>query len=195
MKKIIIVILIATSLTYLIYQNNKQEHLNILSIGDIYSNGYNKCYYPSYNDYLMNDLNYDDYNIKVFHNTSELINELNDPDSNIKRLIKEANHIILNIGIEELVSKDNIINSTYINNYLDNYETIIKKIIKLNKHITIINLPRNISLNKKYIVIINPYLKGLSNKYHLNLIDVSNIKIESINQEIYQQLITTYLTN
>ncbi|MBO4245654.1 MAG: hypothetical protein J5892_02815 [Bacilli bacterium] len=194
MKKLLIVILIASGLTYLIYTNNKQERINILSIGDIYSNGFNNGYYPSYNDYLMSDLKYDQYDIKIFHHTSELINELNNHDSDIKKLIKEANVIFLNIGIEQLVNQE-YINSNYISEYLDNYEIIIKEITNLNKHLYLINLPSNINIDKKYIVITNTYLKGLSEKYHLALIDISNNKIESINQEIYQQLFTANLTN
>lgn len=200
MKKLLIIIFISTIFIYFIYMINHQSKLNILSIGDIYSNGYNNAYFPSYNDYYKDYLDhYDNYDLVTFNNASEAFYSINEnKEMNgkaIKKMIKDANLIILNIGIEELNNSDNIINSNYINKYLNNYEQLLKAILKINNKIIIINLPRDLYLNDKYRLIINDYIDGLVNKYNLSLIDVRNEPLDNINILVYQVLMTQKLTS
>ena len=199
MKKLSIIIFISTIFIYLIYVVNNQSKLNVLSIGDIYSNGYDTNYYPSYNDYYKDYLNdYDNYDLITFNNVNEAYNDINNNieinNKHIKKIIKDANIIILNIGIEEL-NNANIINSNFINKYLLNYEQLLKALIRINKKIIVINLPGNLNINDRYRLIINDYLDGLVSKYKLNIIDVRNESLKSINIYIYQALMTQKLTS
>ena len=185
MKKLSIIIFISTIFIYLIYIINNQSKLNVLSIGDIYSNGYDTNYYPSYNDYYKDYLNdYDNYDLITFNNVNEAYNDINNNieinNKHIKKIIKDANIIILNIGIEEL-NNANIINSNFINKYLLNYEQLLKALIRINKKIVVINLPGNLNINDRYRLIINDYLDGLVSKYKLNIIDVRNESLNNIN--------------
>ena len=199
MKKLSIIIFISTIFIYLIYMVNNQSKLNVLSIGDIYSNGYDTNYYPSYNDYYKDYLNdYDNYDLITFNNVNEAYNDINNNieinNKHIKKIIKDANIIILNIGIEEL-NNANIINSSFINKYLLNYEQLLKALIRINKKIVVINLPGNLNINDRYRLIINDYLDGLVSKYKLNIIDVRNESLKSINIFVYQALMTQKLTS
>ena len=199
MKKLSIIIFISTIFIYLIYMINNQSKLNVLSIGDIYSNGYDTNYYPSYNDYYKDYLNdYDNYDLITFNNVNETYNDINNNieinNKHIKKIIKDANIIILNIGIEEL-NNANIINSNFINKYLLNYEQLLKALIRINKKIVVINLPGNLNINDRYRLIINDYLDGLVSKYKLNIIDVRNESLNNINIFIYQALMTQKLTS
>ena len=201
MKKILWILVVAGLFIYLIYGITNSSKLNILSIGDIYSNGYTTgSYFPSYNDYYQSCLKkYDRYDIITVHNLIELKEVLNNNelfnDSHIKKLIKNSDLLIINIGIEELSSVNNIINLNYINNYLSNFELVIKEIIGLNKNIYLVNIPNEVNINNKYRLIVNDYYDGLINKYQLNLIDVRNQSLESINQDIYQVLNGQKLTS
>ncbi len=174
--------------------------LNILSIGDLYSDGYNHGYYPSYNDYFKDYLKqYDNYDILALNSTLELLdfikdnNELN--NRHIKKIINDSNLIIINTGISELNKLDNVINSTYVNNYLNNYEQLINSVYKLNSNIIVVNIPSDVMISSKYRLIINDYYDGLVTKYKLKLIDVRDEPTKNINIIIYQALIGQKLTS
>ena len=199
MKKIIPIILISLVFIYLIFVTNKSNQINILSIGDIYSDGYNNNYYPSYNDYFKESLNkYDSYNILVFHDLKSILFSINNNDyfndKQLKNIVKNSNIIILNIGIEQIKNNEAILNNDYLTKYLNDYESLLIELSKLNNYIYVINIPKNI-ISSKYQLIINDYYEGLINKYHLNLIDVKEYNIESINPVIYQYLNSLELTN
>ena len=200
MKKLISIILISSVFIYLIYIITDHSKLNILSIGDLYSDGYNQGYYPSYNDYFKDYLKkYDNYDILALNSTLELLdfikdnNELN--NRHIKKIINDSNLIIINTGISELNKLDNVINSTYVNNYLNNYEQLINSVYKLNSNIIVVNIPSDVRISSKYRLIINDYYDGLVTKYKLKLIDVRDEPTKNINIIIYQALIGQKLTS
>ena len=200
MKKLISIILISSVFIYLIYMITDHSKLNILSIGDLYSDGYNQGYYPSYNDYFKDYLKkYDNYDILALNSTLELLdfikdnNELN--NRHIKKIINDSNLIIINTGISELNKLDNVINSTYVNNYLNNYEQLINSVYKLNSNIIVVNIPSDVRISSKYRLIINDYYDGLVTKYKLKLIDVRDEPTKNINIIIYQALIGQKLTS
>ncbi len=200
MKKLISIILISSLFIYFIYMITDHSKLNILSIGDLYSDGYNHGYYPSYNDYFKDYLKqYDNYDILALNSTLELLdfikdnNELN--NRHIKKIINDSNLIIINTGISELNKLDNVINSTYVNNYLNNYEQLINSVYKLNSNIIVVNIPSDVRISSKYRLIINDYYDGLVTKYKLKLIDVRDESTKNINIIIYQALIGQKLTS
>ena len=200
MKKLILIILISSLFIYFIYVSTDHTKLNILSIGDLYSNGYNDGFYPSYNDYFKDYLKkYDNYDVLALNSTTELFDFINDNNElnnkHIKKIIKDSNLIIINTGIQELNSVDNNVNSNYINNYLSTYEKLINVIYKLNHNLLIINLPKDLKISNKYRLIINDYYDGLANKHHINIIDVRNEDIKNTNIVIYQALINQKLTS
>ena len=198
MKKLIPIILISSIFIYLIFMITNYDTTNILSIGDIYSDGYNNNYYPSYNDYLKESLKYDNYDVIVYHDLKETLMNIKDNqkvnERNIKRIIKDSDIVILNLGIEQIKNNESIINSNYLNNYLNDYETLLKELIQLNSNIYIINIPKNI-ISNKYQMIINDYYSGLAKRFHLKIIDVKDVDISSINPVIYQSLNSLELTN
>jgi len=200
MKKLILIILISSLFIYFIYIITDHTKLNILSIGDLYSNGYNDGFYPSYNDYFKDYLKkFDNYDVLALNNTTELFDFINDNNElnnkHIKKIIKDSNLIIINTGIQELNSVDNNVNSNYINNYLSTYEKLINVIYKLNHNLLIVNLPKDLKISNKYRLIINDYYDGLANKYHINIIDIRNEDIKNTNLVIYQALINQKLTS
>lgn len=191
--KIIIIIIIGTILTSIIYVYTSKDNLNILALGDGLSTGMTPYHVEGfdYNDYLIEYLNeskkldkyYKNFN-EVDETVSNLINKINNNIENIdkkiklKQAIKNADIITLSLGMDELnnYAKKNLLGSTKINGYLQKYDEALKIIRSLNnKKIYLISLYSTNLIPENKINKINEELKKLCQKYNINYIDISNI--------------------
>lgn len=193
-KKIILILLVGSILTILIYYFNKDtSKVNFLALGDGLSTGMTPYHVEGYdfNDYLVEYLN-ENNNLenyyKSFNETDETINNLLtkirmnieslDKKIKIKQAIKEADLITIAIGMDELnnyASKNNL-GSTKIKGYLKKYEELLKIVTNLNdKKKIIVGLYSTNRINQTKINKINDELNKLAQKYKLEFIDIAEI--------------------
>lgn len=191
--KILIIVIIGTIFTFVIYFSIDNTKINLLTLGDGLSTGMTAYHVEGYdfNDYLveyLNEKNKLHKYYKYFNETDEtvnnLINKINnnissvDQKVKIKQAIKEADIITIALGMDELnnyASKNNL-GSTKINGYLKKYEELINLIRNLNnKKIFIIGLYSTNKINATKVEKINTSLYELSNKYNISFIDIANI--------------------
>lgn len=193
--KLLIIILISASLTYLIYFFNKTEKINLVAIGDGISSGETSFNIDgiSYNDYLKeyfenkkllknynNDYSYKNYKIK------ELINDLNSNDLDeyekkyIKQIFHNANLITICIGEEELVklsiTKD--LNLKYIKEFINDYDKLINIIKEISdSKIILIGFYENRYLDKTNVILLNSELSNIASKYDITFINISDLML------------------
>lgn len=151
MKKILkLLILLVLSLSvYFIYNYNKEEKINYVSIGDGFANGINPYHQVSYgySDYLKDYLkkekllgkysnfSYEDMMTKDIK--KDIIINVHNNNDNIKRALREANLLTISVGINDLIyeiSVNDIESSSQQNKILtkivDKLEKDIKEIRK-----------------------------------------------------------------
>lgn len=191
MKKIIkLLILIILSLSvYFIYQQTKNKTITIMAIGDGLSLGINSygieeySYLNYYKDYLEEE------NIILSNNYSkkdltikETIETIKNKAS-IKRDLREADKLFLNIGYNDLIFylnlEDNITQSKYhkiIRNIEKDFENLIKEITKYYKNEIIVigyyKSNKDDIYIEKGILDLNNYLK---NNHKITYIDTYHI--------------------
>ena len=191
MKKIIkLLILIILSLSvYFIYQQTKNKTITIMAIGDGLSLGINSygieeySYLNYYKDYLEEE------NIILSNNYSkkdltikETIETIKNKAS-IKRDLREADKLFLNIGYNDLIFylnlEDNITQPKYnkiIRNIEKDFENLIKEITKYYKNEIIVigyyKSNKDDSYIEKGILDLNNYLK---NNHKITYIDTYHI--------------------
>ena len=191
MKKIIkLLILIILSLSvYFIYQQTKNKTITIMAIGDGLSLGINSygieeySYLNYYKDYLEEE------NIILSNNHSkkdltikETIETIKNKAS-IKRDLREADKLFLNIGYNDLIFylnlEDNITQPKYhkiIRNIEKDFENLIKEITKYYKNEIIVigyyKSNKDDSYIEKGILDLNNYLK---NNHKITYIDTYHI--------------------
>ncbi|MCI9280073.1 MAG: hypothetical protein HFJ02_04675 [Bacilli bacterium] len=205
--KILIIIIIGTLLTSIIYITTREEKKTFLAIGDGLSSGMTALNVSgyNYNDYLFDALKKEE-NLKSYYHfhevdetASSLLTKINNnvPLNNtltIKQAIKEAYMITLHIGMDELnnYARKHYLDSTKITAYLNKYEEIMKIIAHLNnKKIFVLGLfPTNL-VNKNKIEKINQELKRLAEKYHFYYVEI----IDIINDENYFTFKKNYYPN
>lgn len=185
MKNLLPIFLISAVFIFFIYQINYHTTYNITSLNDL------NTYFPTYDDYLKDELKYHDYTVINYNTIKEMYysitnnNEIN--HIHIKKIINDSSVIIINIGYQELIYKESYMSNKLFNEIIIDYTKLISEILKLNNNIILINL--NNPKNDKYIMLFNDYIAGLSKKNNLNLIDISKIKSNNTNQYIYQEII------
>ena len=191
--KILIIIILGTLFTSIIYFYTDKDNLNILALGDGISTGMTSYHLEGYdyNEYLSEYLNenkrlenyYKNFN-EVDETASNLVNKINnniesiDKKIKIKQAIKEADIITISLGMDELnnYAKKNNLGSTKINGYLQKYDEVLKMIRKFNdKKIYLIGLYETNLINEIKINKINEELKNLAKKYNTTFIDIENI--------------------
>ncbi len=191
--KILIIIVLGTIFTSIIYFFTDKDNLNVLALGDGISTGmtYYRIEGYDYNEYLIEYLNenkklehyYKNFN-EVDETATNLLAKINNNIENIdnkikiKQAIKEADIITVALGMDELnnYAQKNNLGSTKLNGYLEKYKDVLKEIRKLNnKSIYIIGLYQTTYLNSNKVKKINEELKNLSKQYHLNYIDIEEI--------------------
>lgn len=191
--KILIVLILGTILTSIIYFNVDNSKIDLLTLGDSLSTGMTAYHIEGYdfNDYLVECLNEEDKldkYYKSFNETDEtlsgLINKINNNISNIeqnikiKQAIKQADIITIAIGMDELnnYALKNTLGSTKINGFIHKYEELLKLLKSINnKKIFVIGLYSSNLINQNKIEKINYELYELTKKYNINFIDISNI--------------------
>ena len=189
MKKIILTILVGIFLAFFIYKITYHEEVNIVALGDGLSLGltaYNVKGY-SYNDYLKDYYEANallkEYNTSftnVDETSKNLLYKLSNNESvgnlTIQHVINEAKIITISLGMDEL-NNLKVLKSSNVNDYLTNFEKIIKMIRNLNKNCSIIltSLYETSKLSKDYVIKINNELQNYANKYNLKFIDITDV--------------------
>lgn len=194
--KLLIIILISSILTYLIYFFNKDEKIKLVALGDGIASGETSYNIDgiSYNDYLKeyfedsNQLkNYSsDYSIKNYK-LDELIqdiksNKTKNEKLNINQLLNKADIITISIGEEELVklsiTKD--LNKEKILSFIKKFDELLK-IIKKESDATIfvIGFYENKHLSKSDAIILNSELANIALKYKVNFINIMDIMLDN----------------
>ncbi|MBQ8472161.1 MAG: SGNH/GDSL hydrolase family protein [Bacilli bacterium] len=198
MKKIVIPILIVF-LTFIIYKTNDDNLVDYMAIGDSISLGINSYGNHSYgfNDYLKSYLennnllhHYNSLYSKNDYKIEELINDIktnknilyDDKTYNIKKELREADLLIISIGMDELV---NLLNANKefneIQNDLDkicnNMDNLIKEIVSLSKTKIILlgyyNYSNNFDKNTNQIfAYISDKYQSIASKYSITYIDI-----------------------
>ncbi len=205
--KIILIILFGTIFTTLIYFNTKNENKSYLALGDGISTGMTPYHIEgyNYNDYLVENLKnqnkihnyYKKYN-EVDETTKSLLHKLDtnkkiaENNITINQAIKKSLIITISLGMDELnnFASKNILTNSYIKNYIENYEQIIKKIKKISSgKIYIIGLYKTNFLSETKLEYANQLLKELANKENISFIDIKEItnypKYFNINKNYY----------
>lgn len=191
--KVLIIILLGTLFTAIIYFYTDKDNLNVLALGDGISTGMTSYHIESYdyNEYLTEYLNennklenyYRNFN-EVDETASSLLNKINNNIENIdkkiklKQAIKEANIITISLGMDELnnYAKKNNLGSTKINGYLNKYEEVLKTLRKLNdKSIYLIGLYKTTFVNESKVKKINESLQNLAKQYNIIYLNIEDI--------------------
>ncbi len=191
--KILIIIVLGTLFTSIIYFYTDKDNLNVLALGDGISTGMTSYHIEGYdyNEYLVEFLNenkqlehyYKNFN-EVDETASSLLNKINNNIENIdkkiklKQAIKEADIITLTLGMDELnnYAKKSNLGSTKISGYLNKYEEVIKALRKLNnKDIYLIGVYETTLLNEAKVKKINEELNNLCKQYNMTYIDIEDI--------------------
>ena len=152
--KILLLIIISSLITYLLYNKYYQEHIDILSINTSDKFNYNN----TLAEYLDNKYNF---NIDYSNSSLEIENLTNliKEDNKIKNAIHKSEYIILYIGNIDMLTENN-------KQILKEYNTLFKKLR---------------SYNNKKIIFLSPinfkdiyYLKELCHKYNIVFINTSS---------------------
>lgn len=189
--KLILIILLCTILTFIIYKTTKINDVNILALGDATSSGENAYNIDGYsfNDYLKdyyesnNNLkNYNHDFSKKNYKLETLINDIKDNKRvdklYLKQLIHNADIITIAIGMDEIakytladkLTKDDI------DYYISEYDDLIYMLRDLNdKEIVIISLYKALNFEDSNVIMINSSLKNIADKYQAHFINISDL--------------------
>lgn len=190
--KIIIIIVLGTLFTSIIYFYTDKDNLNVLALGDGISTGMTSYHIEGYdyNEYLIEYLNenkqlehyYKNFN-EVDETASSLLNKINNNIESIDRIkikqaIKEADIITLTLGMDELnnYAKKSNLGSTKISGYLNKYKEVLQALRKLNNNnIYLVGLYETTLLNETKVKKVNEELKNLCKQYNVTYIDIEDI--------------------
>lgn len=188
MKKIIFFICVTLCVFY-IYFLNVDKKIYLVSIGDYLSYGINnlnkinvnyndelKKYYKNKIGKYVNYSSYDDYRVNDLINDINYnkIIEYNGKEYRMQNLLIKSNYLILSIGMNDLIYKQNL-NYIYIDELLTDIEELFKIVRKYNKDSIYFLSFYNVINNKSYIEYSNNKLKSICKKYNINYIDISNL--------------------
>lgn len=188
--KLLLIILLGASATFLINFITFKNKINLVSLGDGFSLGmtpYNVAG-PSFNDYLKENLEsqkkLDNYN-NEFSQSHLRIHELNDYlEDNalgkftripIKQTIASADIITLSIGLDEFadLSIQNNLSTEAMDNYLKEIEIFLQTIREFyDKKIIMVGLYPAYKFDQKDAIEINNSLKKICGKYDTYFLDI-----------------------
>jgi len=195
--KLIIIILISSIFTYLIYFFNKDNKLNIVAIGDGIASGETAYNIDgiSFNDYIKEYFenkkllkSYDNKYAYKNYKISELINDLksNDIKSDeklyIKQILHNADFITLSIGEEELIklSITNDLTTDYIKKFVSDYDNLLFMLKEItDAKIILIGFYENKYLDKSKIIILNSEISNIAIKYDCIFINISDLMLNN----------------
>jgi len=173
MKKIILILFLFLS-CYLIYQFTDNKELSYVAIGDTNADiNYNKIKYKIYNNDYINQ----DYRI------IDLINiiKYNEQTKNtsIHRLLKNADILIVSIGMNDIYYKlntDNLNIYTYINNMIKDIDILLNEIDKYNyKKVYFLGYYNINNKNNDLFTYLNYKTKIIVNKHNYEYIELNKI--------------------
>ncbi len=191
--KIIIIILVSTILTFLIYKSFYSNKINFVSIGDGISSGETsyKIDGISYNDYIKEY--YDDkkllknYNFSYSYKNNTLSDFIKEFDNNnlnissnmhIQQIINKANLITINFGEEELSKHAMVDKITLedIERYISEYRYLLNEIKKATEStVVVVGFYENEYLNKQDVILLNSKLANIVEEYDYNFINISDL--------------------
>lgn len=192
-KKLIIITLLGTLITIIIYNFTIDNRLRLLALGDGLANGmtaYNVSGY-SYNDYIKDEFkrnnqihNYNNVFTKKDLTVAELIRMINNNESNkqnneiitIQQAIAEANVITVAIGLDELANQslNNTLNKKVINNYFSELNILLQQLRKYNREkIIVIGLYKAYELDD--MEYINKEIQKVAIKNKCKFVDISKV--------------------
>jgi len=193
--KLILIIVISTILAYFIYVFNKEDKINLVSLGDGVASGETSYNIDgiSYNDYLNEYFeskkilkNYNKEYSKNDYKINDLLKDIEDNNYDVEnkkyidQIIHQADIITICFGEDELskLSIKNDLDEYKIKEFLDNYDLVLKKLKSLTKaKVIVIGLYENEHLNKSNVIIINSELSNLVNKYNNIFINISDLML------------------
>jgi len=179
MKKIILILFLFLS-CYLIYNLTEDNKVSYLALGDkIADNPYledNEKIIEYNNDYTNNDYRIIDL-INIIKYNEEL--EINDKIISIHRLLKNADIIILSIGMNDIYYKLNSDTKniyTYINNMVRDMNILLKEIDKYNyKHVFILGYYNIYGNYNDIFEYLNYKIEKITKKYNYEYIKLNDI--------------------
>lgn len=192
-KKIIFIILIGIIITFIIYNQNKNQDIYFMTLGDGLSTGmtaYNVEGY-SYNDYIRDYLESEqklEKYITGFSKTNQTVEnlitsiennyQLEETNLPIQQALAKSELITIGIGMDELanISLKTNIPTKEIEDYKKDMDHLLKLIRNFNdKKIYLLSLYKGYNISEEELNDMNSFLKQISEKYHLNYIDIQNI--------------------
>ncbi len=177
-NKIILIVLLSSIFTYIIYFSNRDNRINILALGDGIASGETNTGTDglSYNYYLKEILNnnvcyYNDYYSFKNNKLDKFLKLLINNDNNLEQLIYKANIITIAFGEEEL---SEFISLDKVHTLLNNYSELLYRIRGItDAKIFIISLYKNKYINNSYVIIMNSELNNMCNKYLCQVIPIN----------------------
>ena len=187
MKKIILIIFVFV-LVFIIYYLNLDKRVYVLSIGDyiIKNNNYadnlgkkleNNVIYSNDGDYRIIDLINDIKDNKEF--------SYNRREYTLDNTLIKADIIFISIGMNDLRYNKNNNNYDYIDEVIKDLAELLKLIRKYSKEKIYIFNYYNLGDMTNYV---NRRLDNISNKYKINVIDISDIKSIELNNNDYNNI-------
>ena len=188
--KLLIIILISSVFTYIIFFINRSNKISLVAIGDGISSGETSFNIDgvSYNDYLK-DYFYNKNLLKKFNNNysyknyklKDILNDVNNNSNKINQILHYADIITISFGEEELtklaITKDLDLN--YIKEFIDNYDKLLNIIKNISdSKIILVGLYENSYLDNSKIIIINSELSNIANKYNITFINISDLLLD-----------------
>lgn len=193
--KLIIIIILGIIVTIFINSLRITSKVSFTTLGDGISIGmtpYNVSGI-SFNDYLkerlenQNNLSYYNSDFSYKHQT---INELNNHLKNndilkeipFKQVIAKSNLITIAIGNDEFAEKSLVEDISYelVNNYLNEYEELLKNIREFyEKDIIVIGLYPAFNFQKKDVIEVNSKLKTICGKYDVYFLDILALSLNA----------------
>ena len=155
-KKLILIIIVSSLLTFIIYKLNYHNNILITSINSLDDNN-------NYNELLSYKIKkYKNYNLNIDYSDStmeieNLINMIENNENNIQNILHKSKVIILSIGNVDLNQENN-------KTILNEYKKLFKSIRYYNNNQIIFLCPINFNYPKE--------LNEIANNYNINYINM-----------------------
>lgn len=179
MKKIILILFLFLS-CYLIYNLTEEKKLSCLVIGNtIADNPYlknNELITEYNNNYINKDYRIIDL-INIIKYNEEI--KIGDKSLSIHRLMKNANILILSIGMNDIYYKldsDTTGIYTYMNDMVNNMEILLEEINNYNyKQVIVLGYYNITNKNNDLFTYLNYKMKRITEKYNYQYLELNNI--------------------
>ena len=176
MKKIILVLFLffLCYACYFIYNHTESNKKYILAIGDEIAA--NPCIKDLNTDFTNKDYHLNDL-VNIIKYNEEI--EINDKYESIHKLLKQADILIISIGMNDIyykLNEDIFEIYTYLNNLINEYEELLKLISHYDyQQVYILNYYNISNKNTDLFTYINYKLNKLTTSYNYTYLDISKI--------------------